>query len=542
MSEVTTTFFANATQAEAAISRLEKKYGDLENKLKQVSKASKLDFAAALESLQQWATGLLSVGAAAGLVTSAIATVKTAQAELRREADATNVSYDELIRKLRVQGGLSAQQGQEAQARLTAIAARTGVGFAIAQGTAEEMVSQGFDVASGTGAGLERMLQTIKATNADPGQARQITQAYAALLAATGQDKNAENLENVTRAVQRVFKGTPLQAPDLAALAPKVQGVSQVMEMDEALAQFAVMREKSSPEIASTAMKIIWERLTTANVNTTTQKGLATIQLTPADVDAIGEAPATVLDRLAQGLEKLPETERAGVMSQLFGAEAASAATGLIRDRAKVAEYVRLQKDEAGFQEDVRVATSGPAAARARAAIIQDQYNLAAGTEGQFEERMRAAVATLQQQGFDPGGIAARQQLAGTYKFFGGAAAESMLGGDVLEQALGPDTANMVTTYQYLDAKVAELRGALPGGVTAERFLEEATRDLQGMTERERNPILQQRLAALSQVEGAGSQQVDTLVEETKEQTKLLREFLRKASGRPARNPAEGGE
>jgi hypothetical protein len=112
----------------------------------------------------------------------------------------------------------------------------------------------------------------------------------------------------------------------------------------------------------------------------------------------------------------------------------------------------------------------------------------------------------------------------------------------VLEQALGPDTANMVTTYQYLDAKVAELRGALPGGVTAERFLEEATRDLQGMTERERNPILQQRLAALSQVEGAGSQQVDTLVEETKEQTKLLREFLRKASGRPARNPAEGGE
>ena len=542
MSEVTTTFFANATQAEAAISRLEKKYGDLENKLKQVSKASKVDFAAALESLQQWATGLLSVGAAAGLVTSAIATVKTAQAELRREADATNVSYDELIRKLRVQGGLSAQQGQEAQARLTAIAARTGVGFAIAQGTAEEMVSQGFDVASGTGAGLERMLQTIKATNADPGQARQITQAYAALLAATGQDKNAENLENVTRAVQRVFKGTPLQAGDLAALAPKVQGVSQVMGMDEALAQFAVMREKSSPEIASTAMKIIWERLTTANINTTTQKGLATIQLTPADVDAIGEAPATVLDRLAQGLEKIPETERAGVMSQLFGAEAASAATGLIRDRAKVAEYVRLQKDEAGFQEDVRVATSGPAAARARAAIIQDQYNLAAGTEGQFEERMRAAVATLQQQGFDPGGIAARQQLAGTYKFFGGAAAESMLDGDVLEQALGPDTANMVTTYQYLDAKVAELRGALPGGVTAERFLEEATRDLQGMTERERNPILQQRLAALSQVEGAGSQQVDTLVEETKEQTKLLREFLRKASGRPARNPAEGGE
>ena len=30
MSEVTTTFFANATQAEAAISRLEKKYGKAE--------------------------------------------------------------------------------------------------------------------------------------------------------------------------------------------------------------------------------------------------------------------------------------------------------------------------------------------------------------------------------------------------------------------------------------------------------------------------------------------------------------------------------
>jgi hypothetical protein len=541
MSEVTTTFLANASQAESAIAKLEKKYADLENKLKQVSKTSKADFATAVQGLQEWATGLVSVGAAAGLLTSVFTQVRAAQAELRREADATNVTYDELIRKLRVQGGLSAAQGQEAQARLQGIAARTGVGFAVAQGTAEEMVSQGFDVASGTGAGLERMLQTIKATNADPGQARQITQAYAALLAATGQDKNAENLENVTRAVQRVFKGTPLQAPDLAALAPKIQGVSNVMPMGEALAQFAVMREKSSPEIASTAMKIIWERLQTANVNTTTAKGLATIQLKPEDVDAIGEAPAAVLDRLAEGLAKIPETERAGVMSQLFGAEAASAATGLIRDRAKVAEYVRLQSDETGFQEDVRVATSGPAAAQARTKLIEENYLLSAGQEGQFEERMRAAVAAAQSSGISPGELSLRQTIARAPEFLGGGP-EALVSPQVLAGLLGSDTAAQVNAQQYLDAKVAELRGAMPGGVTAERFLQEATADAAGMPLDERNQMLQQRIAALNQLEGGPTPPVAALVEETKEQTKLLREFLRKASGRPARNPAEGGE
>jgi hypothetical protein len=541
MSEVTTTFLANASQAESAIAKLEKKYADLENKLKQVSKTSKADFATAVQGLQEWAIGLVSVGAAAGLLTSVFTQVRAAQAELRREADATNVTYDELIRKLRVQGGLSAAQGQEAQARLQGIAARTGVGFAVAQGTAEEMVSQGFDVASGTGAGLERMLQTIKATNADPGQARQITQAYAALLAATGQDKNAENLENVTRAVQRVFKGTPLQAPDLAALAPKIQGVSNVMPMGEALAQFAVMREKSSPEIASTAMKIIWERLQTANVNTTTAKGLATIQLKPEDVDAIGEAPAAVLDRLAEGLAKIPETERAGVMSQLFGAEAASAATGLIRDRAKVAEYVRLQSDETGFQEDVRVATSGPAAAQARTKLIEENYLLSAGQEGQFEERMRAAVAAAQSSGISPGELWLRQTIARAPEFFGGGP-EALVSPQVLAGSLGSDTAAQVNAQQYLDAKVAELRGAMPGGVTAERFLQEATADAAGMPLDERNQMLQQRIAALNQLEGGTTPPVAALVEETKEQTKLLREFLRKASGRPARNPAEGGE
>jgi hypothetical protein len=338
-----------------------------------------------------------------------------------------------------------------------------------------------------------------------------------------------------------VFKGTPLQAPDLAALAPKIQGVSNVMPMGEALAQFAVMREKSSPEIASTAMKIIWERLQTANVNTTTAKGLATIQLKPEDVDAIGEAPAAVLDRLAEGLAKIPETERAGVMSQLFGAEAASAATGLIRDRAKVAEYVRLQSDETGFQEDVRVATSGPAAAQARTKLIEENYLLSAGQEGQFEERMRAAVAAAQSSGISPGELSLRQTIARAPEFLGGGP-EALVSPQVLAGLLGSDTAAQVNAQQYLDAKVAELRGAMPGGVTAERFLQEATADAAGMPLDERNQMLQQRIAALNQLEGGTTPPVAALVEETKEQTKLLREFLRKASGRPARNPAEGGE
>ena len=53
-----------------------------------------------------------------------------------------------------------------------------------------------------------------------------------------------------------------------------------------------------------------------------------------------------------------------------------SAAAGLIRDRGKVQDYVALQGDEAGFQEDLRINTRGAAAGKARADLQKEQQIL----------------------------------------------------------------------------------------------------------------------------------------------------------------------
>jgi hypothetical protein len=536
--DVTTTFFANASAAEAAIAKLEKKYDDLENKLKQVSKRSReqSDMPALMGS---WATRMGGVLSAYTGISSAINQAYQAQIQMNQAADAANTKYDELIRKLRVQGGMSGTQGAEAQQRLTRIAAGTASGFTTAQGASEELLSQGFDVATATGGGAKRLLETIKATNAKEGDVKQITAAYSALLAATGQEKNQENLDKVTLAVQRTFKGTPLQAPDLAQLAPKIQGVSSAVPWDEALAQFAVMKEKSSPEVASTALKIFWERMQTASTDQKMVGALSQMGLTPDAVDAIGEKPAEVLDRLAGGLEKLKPEERAGAMKALFGQEAMSAASGLIRDREKVAEYRKLQGDEAGFQEDLRISTRGASAAKARAELEQEQQMLR--RDASPEELMRAAELLNRDAGASEAVLGLHRQMANARMLFGQDPTAAVAGAftDPAEIRKGLMSSGATLPPELLQAKVAELRGQIPGGVGAEQFLEMAGEGLSGP---DKVAAQKRALEALGGEEGAAEKLLKENTEATKEQTAILREFLEKNARKPARKPGGSEE
>jgi len=295
---VTTAFFADSQSAEAAIARLEAKYLRLENATKALSRKTRDETTAAAQAVEQWATSVGTLAATYVGLGTVLSQVWQSQQEINRRADEGILKYDELNRRLRVQGGLTALQGQQAQERLTQIALRTGVDYQTAARGAEELVSQGFSAEQGTGTALERLLQTMQSTNARPEDIKLLAQSYSALLAGTGQEKNTASLEDVSRAVQRTFKGTPLQAPDLMALAPKIQGVAQAVPWQEALAQFAVMREKATPDVAATSLKLFWERLQTASGTKSSEEALAKLGLTAEQVDAIGEKPAEVLDSL----------------------------------------------------------------------------------------------------------------------------------------------------------------------------------------------------------------------------------------------------
>lgn len=531
MADVTTSFFANASQAEAAIAKLEKKYDELENKLKQVSKTSKSQVDTAVTQIASWAAQYASVTGAATTAAGAIKFAAAAQADLNARANDTITKYDELIRKLRIQAGITAAQGGDAQQRLTRIASRTGTDFVTAQGASEELISQGFSAEAGTGGAAARLLETMKATNADPGQIRELAKAYAALLAATGQEKNTENLENVTRAVQRTFKGTPLQASDLVQLAPKVQGVSASVPWDEALAQFAVMREKSSPDVASTGLKIFWERLQTASGDKKSQEALTRMGLAPDQVDAIGEKPAQVLDRLAAGLEKLKPEERPVALKDLFGQEAMASASGLIRDRAKVQEFVALQRDEAGFQSDVQIGTSGAATAKGRFELQKEQYAMQSGS-GDWEQRRMAAEAIRMRLGHGPTQMAVEAMFDNMIPWKN----PDVRPEDVVAE-FGSKRQRFISGEQYTRAKSMELQNLLPGGVSAEEFLKTA---VDTASKDERSTAAQTALDAAAKQSDDVRTAVKDMVEATKEQTEVLREFLRNAR-KPARN-AGGGE
>ena len=396
MADVTTTFFANEQAAASAIARLEKKYNDLENAIKNVSKRSKEDQSGIADSIGKWGSGLTSIAAGYLALPAIIGAVSAAQSELNRKADEAALKYDSMIRKFRIQAGLTELQGGEAKAKIVRAAASTATDASTAEQVSRQMVSQGFSTEDATGGGLQRILETMKATNAKPEQATEIVSAYAALLAATGQEKNQANLEKITRQVQGTFQASPLEAADLQALAPKIQGVSGVLSPEEALAQFATIKGKTGKaDTAATTLKMFWEKLGTADTNQQSIDALSKLGLSPDKVDAIGETPAEVLDRLSAGLDKLKPEQRQGVMKQLFGEEAMSGATGLIRDRAMVPEFIDKMDNEEGFQEAAATGMQGKAAGRERAKLQSEVYDLAQDTG---REDYLAALESIQKE------------------------------------------------------------------------------------------------------------------------------------------------
>lgn len=398
MADVTTTFFANEQQAAAAIARLEKKYADLENAIGNVSKRSKQDANSIGDSMASWAKGVGAVAMGYLALPAIIGQVSAAQSELIRKADEAALKYDAMFRKFRIQAGLGELQGEGAKANIVRAAAATATDVSTAEQVSRQMVSQGFSTEDATGAGLTRLLETMKATNAKPEQAGEVVTAYSALLSATGQEKNQANLEKVTRQIQGTFQASPLEAADLTALAPKIQGVSSVLSTEEALAQFAVIKGKTGKaDTAATTLKMFWEKLGTSETNAQSVEALSKMGLSPGQVDAIGETPADVLDRMAAGLDKLAPEQRAGVMKQLFGEEAMSGATGLIRDRSSIQGFIEKMDNEAGFQEMAGVGMSGKAAGRERGKTREELQKLAKDTG--FEDYMQSLEAIQTQEG-----------------------------------------------------------------------------------------------------------------------------------------------
>lgn len=410
---VTTTFFANEREAQAAIARLEKKYGDLENKLKQVSKRSREGSRDATSGLNEWAGSLATIAAGYVAIPALIGEVIDANKEMLRQADDAALKYDRLFRRFRMISGMTAVQSEEAKARIKAIAVATATPIDVAETVAEELVGEGFKPEEASGKALKTLLETRRAGGMEAGDAGLLARAAAMFLAAQGKEKTDENLRPVMVGVQRLFKEMSLKLEDLIDLAGKSMAAAGSLTTPQTIAVMALLRQKNTGDVASTAFKIIIDRLQTIAARPADAAMLSKLGLKPGDVDLVGEDISTVLDRFAAGKDRVTPEMWNIIASGIFEERARSPFEGLLRDRGMLPGLLDKMKDEAGFAADVNVATGGKFNARVRTDTAAEA--LAADMDSGFEDFLRAARLVRRARG-DSAGLSSLEE--GASRFF----------------------------------------------------------------------------------------------------------------------------
>lgn len=391
MGQVTHKFFADAAAAEREIVRLERKYTDLENRITQVSRKSRSGQQGFTGQVGQWVGGLGRIAAGYIGVNTAVQGLIATNRQYFAEVEEAAAKVFDIFQRFRVQSGLRGLEAEEAQGEIGRVALVRGVPLEQAGATATQLVSSGFSVDDAKGRALDSALKVLQASNlarpdVDPAQTIKAASSY---LAAQGLEKNAQNLERVGVQFQRLFLATDVQLSDLQTFAPQSAGLAGLLSVEEQFAAFDIARGiAGQPESAAVFLRNFGATLGGSSESASAQAALEKLGLTSQDVDFVGENLGTVLDRLSEGLEALPEERRLGVLSQLFEKRGAPLAKALIRDRDKIDDLIATQKDVAGFEDDVREASSGRNALLVRQQI-RKELQLASedqGVEGLFNE------------------------------------------------------------------------------------------------------------------------------------------------------------
>lgn len=382
--DVIITFAARATDLLATLDKTARSIEKNQEELKKVKKAgdeASGGFEKGVMSAAKFTAGVLGVS-------SAMSTLVEHSRQVRDNTEQAADKMNELNRQFQIQSGLRGVQAEEAQNRIRDLATKNAVSNEVANKAAVALASGGFSSEEASGGALDALLQGMQASLKGGEDPTALAQSSGQFLAAMGMTKDAKNMKRVMVASQQLFKTTDFQISDLTNLASKSQGAAGIMSPEEVLGTFNVMRDKTSADVASTGFKILLERLQTAKGDPQSVQALGRMGLKAGDVDLQGENMQTVLDRLSGGLDKLKPEDRPVIMEKLFGREALSPITGLIRDRGKIAGNIAAMGNEAAFNADVDAATEGPVARKQRLAN-EEENRRAKGATG-FKDRMKA--------------------------------------------------------------------------------------------------------------------------------------------------------
>lgn len=316
---VTTTFFANEKDAAAAIVRLEKKYDDLENKVKHFAKSANKAHGEAVELIPKWAEELLAPAASYLAIGKILDSIIEKQKESLEVAEKVAAAEGSQVKNLRIKLGLSAADSNEAKEHFRRLAVATGFpgGAEGVGGVANDLAAAGFGKEA-VGPALEEFVRGQPAISRASGTLEvtphELAQAVKKSLDKQGKAPTAANVREELRDTFALLRGTDLDLEEVNKI------------------RLALM---------------------TAGGSKDKKHALAKMKLKPADVDLIGETQGEAFERLAAGLKNVKETQREPLLAEIFGVKKLDTIKRILGN------VPQLATNRAAFEEAMTIAGSG---------------------------------------------------------------------------------------------------------------------------------------------------------------------------------------
>lgn len=384
------------------------------NTLRQKNKLTEEQYAAAVKKTKAEAISTTGVGGLdkiAGRLTSIAAGYVSIQAgaqmwinsnrELLEQANQLGEKYDTMARKFRVQAGLNAVQGKDAQEKILDQAEIGGNTAEEASQVANAMASTGFEADQITGGGVREMLRIFNAqTVAGKGEdLSKMTEAMSRYLESQNLPKTAENARMIGEKIQGL-KATPLKITDLEAFASEAAGLRGKMTIDEQFASFGQLIGIEEGGMSATDLRNIAGRLSTSGGDKSKKKALQRIGVKPTEVDLVGETFDQAVERINAGLQKIPEGERDSILKKLVDEKGVAPfkkfASGL--DQRK--QYIEEMNRPGLVDQDAQIIESGRAAADRRLTMQNEREKLRRDDMGDL--RRKALQTELLSSGRSP--------------------------------------------------------------------------------------------------------------------------------------------
>ena len=338
-----------------------------------------------IEHVAGIASGWFGIAAAVAEAVSEVNKFLEANDKAQKASEDAAKKQEHERKRIQVQSGQGPLAAQDAQHRLRSIAQETATSNADMTDIATMLLSSGADVKTATGGGAKSIAQFLKAQALKGNQVNveQFTDSITAFLAGQGKDLNDQNISQLVSQLQsQGIKETKFKIPDLKYWAQEAQTLQKVggMSQEDILGLAGATSGAVGAEHGARQVREIIKNLAVADSQPDRVKALKQLGLKPEDVDMKGETYDTAIARIRQGLDRVPEGKRAGILNKLVEGANIGEFYAIADGVEKINQVKQGLGNTKAFEQDVKTMTTGRGAGDIRSQ--NEKENLDADREG----------------------------------------------------------------------------------------------------------------------------------------------------------------